>query len=260
MTMAATPPLLSLLVVYSVILTIFLPTTIPLVTAYDWHCNLYCYNGGSCRHGHGKFGSYSGITDGIEDNYNKEDSFEHVKTAENGMFCTCPVGYTGLQCEIKFVVCDDDNISRMCNNGSTCKKERAGLTGETYHRCECDPKGSVMDSDYAGNFCEHISTVFCSETADGMEHGTSYCANGGKVRVAIHTEISSCDRDVMESWTKGRLIVCRDGCQSEAWVCDARHGVGLGLHIFMRLTNLLFFLFHILHRTQYIFHKLFSHY
>lgn len=144
------------------------------VTSYDWRCNLYCYNGGSCRHGHGKFGSYNGITDGIAD----ELPFEQVKQV-NGMFCTCPVGYTGLQCEIKYVVCGDDNLSRTCFNGSTCKKERAGLTGETYYRCECDTAESVMDAEYAGEFCEHIATVFCNK--DG-EHGTSYCTNGGKVR------------------------------------------------------------------------------
>jgi hypothetical protein len=141
--------------------------------AFDWHCNFYCYNGGSCRHGHGKFGSYAGIEDGAAE----ELPFEQVHH-ENGMYCVCPVGYTGLQCEIKYVVCGDDD--HTCFNGSNCKKERAGLDGTVYYRCECDPDGSVMDAAYAGKYCEHIATTFC--TGNGMEHGTSYCTNGGKVR------------------------------------------------------------------------------
>ena len=65
--------------------------------AYDWNCNLFCFNGGECYHGKGKFGNYAGIDD---DTALPFEEIEHL----NGMFCACPKGYTGLQCEIKFVV------------------------------------------------------------------------------------------------------------------------------------------------------------
>ena len=137
-------------------------------SAYDFHCNLYCYNGGECRHGHGKFGSYSGVDE------EEELPWEKVRH-ENGMYCICPVGYTGLQCEIKFVVCGQDD--HTCFNGSRCKKDHSGL-GESYWRCECDADNSVMTAAYAGKFCEHESTVFCHGE---QNKGTSFCTNGGKV-------------------------------------------------------------------------------
>jgi len=98
---------------------------------------------------------------------------------ENGMYCTCPVGYTGLQCEIKYVTCGRDD--HTCFNGSACVKERASNTGEIFYRCECDVEGSIMDAPYAGTYCEHIATVFC-EMGDGFQHGTSFCTNGGKCK------------------------------------------------------------------------------
>jgi hypothetical protein len=151
-----------------------LPFSILLVSmeeasAYDFACNLYCYNGGECQHGHGKFGSFSGVEE------EEELPWEKVRH-ENGMYCVCPVGYTGLQCEIKFVVCGQDD--HTCFNGSRCKKDHSGL-GESYWRCECDADHSVMTASYAGKFCEHESTVFCHGE---QNKGTSFCTNGGKVR------------------------------------------------------------------------------
>lgn len=108
------------------------------VSAFDFRCNLFCAHGGTCVHGHGKFGSYSGIDD------DEEMPWEKVKH-ENGMYCLCPVGYTGLQCEIKMVVCGSDD--HTCFNGSACKKDHSG-TGESYWRCECDPKESDLTAAY----------------------------------------------------------------------------------------------------------------
>lgn len=159
--------------------------------AYDFTCNLYCYHGGTCRHGSGKFGSTNSQKNskyaGISDEETAKLPFEQVRH-EQGMYCTCPIGYTGLQCEIKYVVCPRDN--HTCFNGSTCRKEVSG-NNEVYFRCECDPDGSVMDADYAGKYCEHIATVFCEEK--GMEMGQSYCTNGGKVsqNTALHNIVSA---------------------------------------------------------------------
>jgi len=147
--------------------------------------NFFCYNNGICRHGHGKFGSYTGQEPTLDD-LPFEKEFH-----DNGMYCTCPVGYvsfidivflhaqltfsylsflvtphkfhsyTGLQCEIKYVVCGRDD--HTCFNGSACVKEHASNTGEVYYRCECDANESIMSAPYAHNYCEHISTVFCEK-------------------------------------------------------------------------------------------------
>jgi hypothetical protein len=122
------------------------------VSAYDFRCNLFCYNGGECRHGHGKFGSYSGIDD------DEEMPWEKVKH-DNGMYCICPPGYTGLHCEIKMVVCGSDD--HTCFNGSRCKKDFSGM-GESFWRCECDPKESVMTASY-GELLAFISCLKCVE-------------------------------------------------------------------------------------------------
>ena len=144
------------------------------VDAYDWTCNLFCYNKGVCRHGHGKFGAYGGFG-----NSQIDDTPFEKELHDNGMYCTCPVGYTGLQCEIKYVTCGRDD--HTCFNGSACVKERSSDNGQVFYRCECDAEGSVMDAPYAGKYCEHIATSFC-EMGDGFSHGTSYCTNGGKCR------------------------------------------------------------------------------
>ena len=143
------------------------------VNAYDWACNLFCYNKGVCRHGHGKFGSYAGINSMTE-----ELPFEK-ELHDDGMYCTCPEGYTGLQCEIKYVTCGRDD--HTCFNGSRCIKERSSNNGNIFYRCECDVEESVMDAPYAGKYCEHIATIFC-EGGDGFSHGSSFCTNGGKCK------------------------------------------------------------------------------
>ena len=98
---------------------------------------------------------------------------------ENGMYCTCPVGYTGLQCEIKFVTCGRDD--HTCFNGASCIKEHASNNGAIYYRCGCDATQSIMDASYAENYCTKIATLFC-EKSDGFTHSTSYCNNGGKCK------------------------------------------------------------------------------
>jgi len=142
------------------------------VKAYDWRCNLFCYNKGVCRHGHGKFGSYAGI-----DSQADPLPFEQ-ELHDDGMYCSCLEGYTGLQCEIKYVTCGRDD--HTCFNGSSCIKERASDNNRIFYRCQCDIEHSVMKAAYAGKYCEHIATTFCDGDGDGFTHGTDFCTNGGK--------------------------------------------------------------------------------
>jgi hypothetical protein len=170
---------------YSLILLVLavaiLSETMGVVDAYEWTCNLFCYNKGACRYGHGKFGAYNGI-----DSQTDELPFEQ-ELHDNGMYCTCPVGFTGLQCEIKYVTCGRDN--HTCFNGSACVKERSSNDGNVFYRCECDVTESVMDAPYAGKYCEHIATSFC-DGDDGFSHGSSFCTNGGRCKKVDPNSVS----------------------------------------------------------------------
>jgi len=165
------------------------------VDAYDWTCNLFCYNKGVCRHGHGKFGSYAGIG-------SVQDLPFEQELHDNGMYCTCPEGYTGLQCEIKYVTCGRDD--HTCFNGSSCVKEHSSDNGNIFYRCECDVNKSVMDAPYAGKYCEHIATTFCEGGSDGFSHSSLFCTNGGR-----------CKNKDPNAGTKHKGCNCPDGWEGD---------------------------------------------
>ena len=142
--------------------------------AYDWKCNLYCYNGGECRHGKGKFGTYADV-DG--EKTDETLPWERPSNPGFGMYCGCPVGYTGLQCEIAMNVCDENE--NTCYNGKACARETAA-DGTIWWRCECDASKSVLTANYAIKYCEHVATVFCDSNKK------SYCTNGGKCKEKDH--------------------------------------------------------------------------
>lgn len=169
-----------------ILLWVVLPT---MTWAYDFKCNLHCFNGGECRHGKGKFGSYAGMQEDGEEMPWEEAANE--KVTSTSMFCGCPIGYTGLQCEIKVKVCGEDGVdSHTCFSGAECAKERSGF-GETYFRCECDVANSYMDqNEYASRYCEHIATTFCGgeQHKGNGERSGSYCTNGGKCKAKASSD------------------------------------------------------------------------
>lgn len=146
---------------------------------YNWKCNLYCYQGGECHHGKTKFGSYTDV---------EEDTtglpWENANThGAAGMYCSCPAGYTGLQCEIAMKVCGENE--HTCFNGSACAKE-TDMDGKTWWRCECDVENSVLTDRYAQKYCDHISTTFCNKNSNNLGSGNSYCKNGGQCKPKDH--------------------------------------------------------------------------
>jgi hypothetical protein len=151
---------------------------------YDWKCNLYCYNGGECRHGKSKFGTF-GTYGGVEATAAPLPWESQTQTGD-GMYCGCPAGFTGLQCEISMKVCGDNQ--NTCFNGAACAKE-SDKDGKTWWRCECDVENSVLTATYAGKYCKHIATTFCTkhagETGD-LDPGQSYCTNGGLCKQKDH--------------------------------------------------------------------------
>jgi len=159
--------------------------------AYDWSCNLYCYNGGTCTHGTGKFGSYQKILEDANQK-NKEttngeldDVFgdDEPKTHVERMYCECPMFYTGLQCEIKLTECPD---SQKCFNGKHCKKGKTNKESERpFFHCECDAAETdfTLHEKDSLKYCDHISRKFCDVRDDaGSSTGgsDSYCTNGAR--------------------------------------------------------------------------------
>ncbi|CAJ1934336.1 unnamed protein product [Cylindrotheca closterium] len=140
--------------------------------AYNWDCNLFCFNGGECRHGKGKFGSYGNV-----DAENPWESKDHVE----GMYCSCPSGSTGLQCEISLKGCrtTENNFQHNCDNGMECKLDKNG-EGHSFYHCECDDD-TVFENEYVEKYCAHISTVFCGHNKnDDTFSSSQFCVNGGK--------------------------------------------------------------------------------
>lgn len=146
---------------------------------YDWTCNLHCFNGGECRHGKGKFGSYAGVDESAD-----ALPWDREVQPGVGMYCGCPVGYSGLQCEIAMKVCGEGE--QTCFNGSACAKE-TDKDGKAWWRCECDVDASVLEASYAEKYCEKIGMVFCNRAEGDVGYEQmSYCANGSKCKEKDH--------------------------------------------------------------------------
>eukprot|EP00549_Striatella_unipunctata_P021423 CAMPEP_0118710708 /NCGR_PEP_ID=MMETSP0800-20121206/23576_1 /TAXON_ID=210618 ORGANISM="Striatella unipunctata, Strain CCMP2910" /NCGR_SAMPLE_ID=MMETSP0800 /ASSEMBLY_ACC=CAM_ASM_000638 /LENGTH=162 /DNA_ID=CAMNT_0006615009 /DNA_START=17 /DNA_END=505 /DNA_ORIENTATION=- len=134
-------------------------------------CTLDCVNGGQCQFGEAEFGFA----------FDEPVPFTE-QTNVNQMFCSCPTGYTGIRCEIKFKVCGDNQ--HTCFNGAECK---LGIdsTGMEYLHCDCDPAKSDLTSSYAGVFCQHAAQVFCAPGHPGAVRHT-FCVNGGRCITSVN--------------------------------------------------------------------------
>ena len=152
---------------------------------YSWDCNLYCYHDGQCRHGKGEFGSYQSVHN-LEPDENPWEAETHV----SGMYCQCPVGYTGVQCEISLIMCDigGPHDNHTCFNGSECRKGKDGF-GTSYYHCACDAETTVMEYDYVKKYCDHIGTVFCGQRNGDDVASSMFCNNGGRCKAHNHAEL-----------------------------------------------------------------------
>jgi len=142
---------------------------------YDWKCNLFCYNGGQCLHGKGKFGQYT-------DTSSTPAPLPWDRTVQPGlgMYCACPSGFSGMQCELAMEVCTANSM--ICFNGQACT-HATDMNGKSWFYCGCDVQHSDMKAPYAEKYCEKISTVFCNKGSGDIGSGSkSYCTNGGKCK------------------------------------------------------------------------------
>lgn len=124
-------------------------------------CDLDC-NGGSCRFG----------VKGYKDALDALNLPVHAKKHQDGMYCSCPDGYTGLQCEADIRQCSG-LTDHFCLHGGVC------APGDT---CQCDE--GLHDSSstmLTGRFCEFAVTEYCTEESESR-HTHSFCTNGGRCK------------------------------------------------------------------------------
>lgn len=75
------------------------------------------------------------------------DYFEH---------CQCPTGYTGVHCETKFKVCEE-NPKMTCFRGSTCVEQGTKCS------CNVDEYEDELNQNLAGKFCQYEATIQCGK-------------------------------------------------------------------------------------------------
>ncbi len=135
-------------------------------------CDLQCENGGSCRFG----------VKGYKDSYDEMNLAVLEKKEEDGMYCSCPSGFTGVRCEVDINHCHSDGLEdHFCLNGVPCAPDDPAFDGVTKKfACKCDRDGDEISQMLVGRFCEYAVTEFC--TKDRARHSHSFCTNGGKCR------------------------------------------------------------------------------
>lgn len=137
-------------------------------------CELECMNGGSCKLGLKSYEEAAIVLDA------PFRIISHI----NYQHCSCPEGWTGLQCEIGLANCGD----RVCLHGSKCMKDKLANGNIQYH-CDCTAANTETES-YSGIHCEHASTSFCTKNPN--HNGHTFCTNGGKCQQGSDTLTCEC--------------------------------------------------------------------
>lgn len=132
-------------------------------------CPIQCRNGGTCAQDRG----FHGGTKKSDTNKSEEEDRGIIR----GHHCSCPTGYAGSFCEIKYDICEGEE--RTCFNGSECIRN-VDDRGHTFYHCQCDARGSDLSTPEAHQFCQHIWTEFCTAAGESISQGSSsFCTNGG---------------------------------------------------------------------------------
>jgi len=124
-------------------------------------CDLYCQNGGICSNG---IKSYDGKAAELVDHFRANLNFD------NNMYCICPKGFTGPQCETQTSSCGNTE----CLNGGKCKITQ----WDEYFFCDCSIDDD-QEVSYAGNHCQSESTTYC-ESPTGFNQEDFFCTNNGE--------------------------------------------------------------------------------
>lgn len=124
-------------------------------------CSLGCRNGGKCALGSSSWQLYY---------RNQGPQWTNPLDLEH---CVCPTGYTGTLCELLGAPCGDGR----CHNGGTCVLT-SQADGSNNYVCDCSTaKTSSGVAAYAGQYCEHEATSFCTQST--YQSSSQFCVNGG---------------------------------------------------------------------------------
>lgn len=93
----------------------------------------------------------------------------------DGMHCSCPEYFTGLQCEVPYAGCGDGE--HVCYHGGVCREGEVDDFGNLQLYCNCAPAVGPGGLPYVGKYCEH-ETVPVETTCDSSNEA-SYCFNAG---------------------------------------------------------------------------------
>jgi hypothetical protein len=104
----------------------------------DIGCSLQCLNGGQCNR--------SERTNPASPSADKKKQSNRV---QDDSHCSCPTGYTGVLCEIKYHLCEGD--VHTCFNGEDCIRNFDDR-GKTFYHCQCDAAGSDLSTKEAHQF------------------------------------------------------------------------------------------------------------
>lgn len=146
-------------------------------------CTLDCRNEGVCE---------IGIRTPAE-----AEQMHHIWSSneiDEHMQCLCLDDYGGPLCEAHAEICGDD----ICYHGGTCVEteiNNSGVVTREYH-CDCTTASDENSHLFAGKYCQHESTQFCSETDENL-----FCTNGG----TCNTEDPFQGCDCPDGWVR-RLI------------------------------------------------------
>ena len=144
---------------------------------------LECQHGSVCMPGNATF------------NIDTDVGF-HTVTNRNGYYCSCPDGFSGLDCSRPYLECDaftsTIGMNARCYHGGVCLLE--GQIEDTEYAAFCECSGAKYNGQrYAGKYCE----VAVEDNEYCPDHEGLFCLNGG-----------TCPTGGARA---PRLCTCRDG-------------------------------------------------
>lgn len=94
----------------------------------------------------------------------------HVIVDQDGMHCACPNGWTGVDCNIPYVLCPD-SANHICYHGGKCVPPGVETDGQF---CFCERAYDADGKHYVGKYCEQTADDYCDPS------GKVFCINKGK--------------------------------------------------------------------------------
>ena len=144
------------------------------ITVVGETCNLSCPNGGVCHFGQANFGRVTSFPYSVTPDF-------LMQYDQNGMYCQCPDGWAGPQCDHRYDICDQsyEGGNFPCFHGSKCIN--LGKKKQKQWACDCT-KASWLFEDklFAGTHCQYHNANKCAPSGeDGLEESRWFCVNEG---------------------------------------------------------------------------------